>query len=132
MENPATIPSSRVAATTAATAGRSRVFVVEDHPIVREGLTLLIGNDPQLMVCGTKDSLDHALEEILDAQADVVVVDITLGDGHGLDLIRGLHRHKPKLPILVLSMHHEDLQAERALRAGARGYVMKSEAMDTV
>ena len=106
--------------------------MVEDHPIVREGLTLLIGNDPGLSVCGTKDSMHDALASIREAKPDVVVVDITLGDGNGLELIRSLHKQLPKLPILVLSMHHEDLQAERALRAGARGYVMKSEAMDTV
>ena len=100
--------------------GRSRVFVVEDHPIVREGLTLLIGADPQLMICGTKDTMEDAVPTILDATPDVVVIDITLGDGNGLELIRSLHRHKPRLPILVLSMHHEDLQAERACARGPR------------
>jgi DNA-binding NarL/FixJ family response regulator len=111
---------------------RARVFVVEDHPIVREGLTLLISNDPGLMVCGCVDSMKDAMASMRQAKPDVVVLDITLGDGNGLELIRLLHREMPKVPVLVLSMHHEDLQAERALRAGAKGYVMKSEAMDTV
>jgi DNA-binding NarL/FixJ family response regulator len=111
---------------------KSRVFIVEDHPVVREGLTLLIGGEGDLDVCGSSATLHESMPLIRELKPDVVVVDISLGDGNGLDLIEELHAHDPKLPILALSMHDETVYAERALRAGAKGYIMKSEAMDKV
>lgn len=110
----------------------SRIFIVEDHPVVREGLTLLIGGEGDLSVCGSCALMREAMPKIQELKPDAVVVDITLGDGNGLDLIEQLHEFDPKLAILALSMHDESVYAERALRAGARGYVMKSEAMDKV
>ena len=110
----------------------ARVFIVEDHPVVREGLTLLIGGEGDLNVCGSSASMRESMPQIRELKPDVVVVDITLGDGNGLDLIEEIHSYDPKLPILALSMHDESVYAERALRAGAKGYIMKSEAMDKV
>jgi len=111
---------------------QSRVFLVEDHPVVREGLMVLIGGEGDLNVCGAAGSIGETMPMLRELKPDVVVVDITLGDGNGLDLIQDIHRFDAKLPILVLSMHDEAVYGERALRAGARGYIMKSEAMDKV
>jgi DNA-binding NarL/FixJ family response regulator len=110
----------------------ARVFVVEDHPVVREGLTLLIGSEADLSVCGSAASIAEALARIQELSPDVVVVDLVLEDGNGLDLVKELHQRYASLPMLVLSMHAESTYAERALRAGAKGYIMKSEAMDKV
>jgi len=114
------------------TTPKARVFLVEDHPLVREGLTLLIDHSPDLTVCGGTDSVHGALELINDAKPDVVVVDIVLGSDNGLELVRAIRQHHRKLPILVLSMHDEGSYAEKALRVGAKGYVMKNEALDMV
>lgn len=113
-------------------AAKARVLLVEDHPIVRHGLAMLIDDEPDLWVCGQVGTIKDAIASANKLKPDVVVVDITLGDGNGLDLIRELHEQRPKLAILALSMHDEAVYAERALRAGAKGYVMKQEAMDTV
>ena len=100
--------------------------------MVREGLSVLIGGEGDLHVCGTAGSIAETMPALHEAKPDVVVVDITLGDGNGLDLIEEIHRQYPEMPILVLSMHDEAVYGERALRAGAKGYIMKSEAMDKV
>ena len=110
--------------------GKSRVFLVEDHAVVCEGLAFLIGGEGDLSVCGSAKSLPEAMPLIRELRPDVVVVDITLGDGNGLELIETIHNHDPNLPILTLSMHDESIYGERALRAGAKGYIMKSEASD--
>src|SRR5262245_19252449 len=104
---------------------KSRVMIVEDHAVVLRGLSLLINDEPDLQMCGGSESPDTALEMIGQFKPDVVVVDITLGDQSGLDLIKSIHRRHIHLPILALSMHEESLYAERAMRAGAMGYVMK-------
>jgi DNA-binding NarL/FixJ family response regulator len=106
----------------------TRVFVVDDHPLVRESLTSLIERQPDLCVCGEAATAATALSRIGGAKADVAIVDLSLGQRVGFDLIRDLKDAHPQLAVLVLSMHDEDLYAERALRAGARGYVMKREA----
>lgn len=111
---------------------KSRVMIVEDHLVVLEGLTILIGDEEDLEVAGSADSPEAALALFSQLRPDVVVVDISLGDQSGLDLIKKLHEDHPKLPILALSMHDESLYAERALRAGAKGYIMKKEAMKKV
>jgi DNA-binding NarL/FixJ family response regulator len=111
---------------------KSRVFLVEDHPVVRHGLTTLIDDEPDLAVCGGAESMKEALAQIRKLKPDVAVIDITLGDGSGLDLIKQVHEERPKMPLLALSMHDESVYAERALRAGAKGYIMKKEAMDKV
>jgi DNA-binding NarL/FixJ family response regulator len=112
--------------------GKSRIFLVEDHPIVREGLTMLIGGEGDLTICGSAGSVRETMPMVRKLKPDAVVVDITLDDGNGLDLIKELHDYDAKLPILALSMHDEAVYAERAMRAGAKGYIMKSEAMDKV
>lgn len=111
---------------------RTRVFLVDDHPLVRESLTSLIERQPDLSVCGEADGAGGALAAIAAAQPDVAIVDLSLGERSGLELIRDLKLHHPRIAVLVLSMHDEDLYAERALRAGARGYIMKREATRNV
>ena len=127
-------PPPQIMETTDTSSGRdkARVFLVEDHAVVREGLIYLIGGEGDLAVCGSASSVQEAMPMIRQLKPDVVVVDITLGDGDGLDLIKEVLRYDLKLPILVLSMHDESLFAERVLRAGAKGYIMKSEASDTL
>ena len=114
------------------TGKKARVLLVEDHPVVRQGLSMLIDDEPDLAVCGGAESMRDAMPLVRKLKPDVVVVDIALGDGSGLDLIKDLHDALPNLPILALSMHDESVYAERAMRAGAKGYIMKKEAMDKV
>ena len=109
-----------------------RVFLVDDHPIVRHGLTQLINREPDLVVCGESEDGSKALTAVGAAKPDVVVVDLTLKRSSGFSLIKNLHALNPKLSILVLTIHDESLYAERCLRAGAKGYLMKEEAMENV
>ena len=109
-----------------------RVFLVDDHPIVRHGLTQLINHEPDLMVCGESEDGSKALTAIRTAKPDMVVVDLTLKRSSGFSLIKNLNAFDPRLPILVLSIHEESLYAERCLRAAAKGYLMKEEAMENV
>jgi len=111
---------------------KSRVFLVDDHPIVRHGLTQLINREPDLMVCGESEDGSEALTAVGTAKPDVVVVDLTLKRSSGFSLIKNLNAHDPKLSILVLTIHEESLYAERCLRAGAKGYLMKEAAMENV
>ncbi len=112
--------------------GKTKVLIVDDHPIVREGLTRRINRQSDMAVCGEADGAAQALHLLSECQPDLVVVDLTLQDRGGLELIKDLQVRRPKLPILVLSMHDETVYAERALRAGAKGYIMKQEATDHV
>jgi DNA-binding NarL/FixJ family response regulator len=98
---------------------------VEDHPIVREGLALTVGKTPDLVVCGQAETAREAMEAIDRQTPDVVLADLTLPDKNGLEMIKDLQARHPEVPVLVLSMHDEWLFAERSLRAGARGYIMK-------
>lgn len=111
---------------------KCKVFLVDDHPIVRQGLALFIDREPDLMVCGEADDATSALQAIGEATPDFVVLDISLDGPDGLELLKTLRVRYPSLPVLVLSMHDESLYAERALRAGANGYIMKQEATDRV
>ena len=111
---------------------KQKVFLVEDHPITREGFAQLINYQDDLLVCGHAGTVAAALSGITDNAPDLVIVDVSLPDGHGIELIKSLRTQFPKLRILVLSMHDEALYAERALQAGARGYVMKQEATHIV
>jgi DNA-binding NarL/FixJ family response regulator len=106
---------------------KTRVFLVDDHPLVREWLTNLIHQQPDLVVCGEAETAAAGLAGIQANAPDVAVVDLTLAGRSGLELIRDLKLSCPKVAVLVLSMHDELLYAERALRAGARGYIMKRE-----
>jgi DNA-binding NarL/FixJ family response regulator len=105
-----------------------KVILVDDHPLVREGLANLINQQPDLEVCGVAGTEPEALELVRTAQPSVAIVDITLENGSGLELIKSIKELYPAVKMLVLSMHDESLYAERALRAGARGYIMKREA----
>jgi DNA-binding NarL/FixJ family response regulator len=105
---------------------------VDDHAIVRQGLGELINGQTDLIVCGEADGPAQAMKAIGPAAPDVVVVDIMLNGGDGIELCRQIKDMWPKLPVLVLSMHEESLYAERALRAGALGYVMKQAPQDMV
>ena len=110
----------------------TRVYLVDDHPLVRESLASLIQRQSDLSVCGEADNPAAALSGIAATQPDVAIVDLSLGERTGLDLIRDLKTTHPRVAVLVLSMHDEQLYAERALRAGARGYIMKREATRNV
>lgn len=106
---------------------KTRVFLVDDHPIVRRGLHFLIGLEPDLVVCGEADSRSAALEQIPKARPEVVVVDLALKNSSGLELVKDLRERFPKLKVLVFTMHDEPIYAERVLKAGAHGYVTKEE-----
>jgi DNA-binding NarL/FixJ family response regulator len=108
-------------------AAKIKVFLVDDHPLVRESLTSLINRQSDLIVCGEAEEPGRALRDIAAVQPDVVIVDISLKNGSGLELVKSIKARMPRLYIIVLSMHDERLYAERAIRAGARGYVMKRE-----
>jgi len=107
---------------------KRRIFLVDDHPIVRRGLAQVIDNEPDLAVCGQGDEAYPSLRAINEAKPDLVLLDVSLKDSDGVELLKELKAQQPELPVLMLSMHEESLYAERALRAGARGYVMKQEA----
>jgi DNA-binding NarL/FixJ family response regulator len=113
-------------------AGKHRVFIVDDHPLVREGLTNLINGQTDLIVCGEAKGSAEAIEGIEKERPDVAIIDISLTNESGLELIKNLVRQLPEVAVVVLSMHDETLYAERALRAGARGYVMKHETSKNV
>ena len=113
-------------------APNKQVFLVDDHPLVREWLTNLINKRPDLRVCGEAGSAPEALRLIGELQPDIAIVDITLASGSGLELIKDLQLQQPGVAVLVLTMHDESIYALRALRAGARGYIMKCEATQKV
>jgi DNA-binding NarL/FixJ family response regulator len=110
---------------TKSTVTKKKILVVEDHPIFRTMLAQLISQESGMMVCGEADNIKDALAVIDRMQPDAAVVDLTLNGSGGLELIKELKARNLELPVLVLSMHAEKLYAERALRAGARGYVSK-------
>jgi DNA-binding NarL/FixJ family response regulator len=119
----------RVPSFSAVTAQR-RVLIVDDHPIVRQGLRRMIEPEPDLVVCGEVQTEREARTAIRALSPDVVIVDISLAQGDGLELVRDVHAQQPELPMLVLSMHDELIYAERLLAAGASGYIMKQAASD--
>jgi DNA-binding NarL/FixJ family response regulator len=111
---------------------KKRVYLVDDHAMFREGLRQLIDREANLTVCGDASNAEEAMAGIRSSQPDVVIVDISLTVSSGLDLIKDIKAEFDDLPILVVSMHDETLYAERVLRAGAMGYVMKHEPAKTV
>ncbi|HKN42284.1 MAG TPA: response regulator transcription factor [Propionibacteriaceae bacterium] len=111
---------------------KHRVLVVDDHPIVRQGLTMLINREPDLMVCGEAEEMHSATQAIESLRPDIVLLDISLGGPDGLELLKQLRARDDELPVLILSMHEESIYAERVLRAGANGYIMKQEATELV
>src|SRR5579863_7457373 len=115
-----------------ATSKKGKIFVVDDHPIVRQGLALLINREHDLTVCGEAEDAQTALPAVALAKPDILIVDISLNGPDGLDLLKDVRMRYPEMPVLILSMHDESVYAERALRAGAQGYIMKQEATDKV
>lgn len=111
---------------------RVRVFVVDDHPLVRQALKDAIRKEPGLEFCGEADDREEALTGIGEAQPDLAIIDLRLRSSDGLDLIRDLRDRHPRVKCLVLSMQDETITAERAVRAGARGYVSKQENPKTI
>jgi len=111
---------------------RRRVLILDDHPITREGMTQLINGEADLQVCAEFCTAEEALKAMERSRPDVVVTDLTLPGKDGLELIKDLGAIHPELPVLVVSMHDEAIYAERTLRAGARGYLMKQESSEKV
>src|SRR5277367_1077918 len=111
---------------------KKRILVVDDHPIVRQGLALLINREPDLLVCGEAEEASGAMHVLASAKPDVLILDISLNGPDGIDLLKNIRNIHPTMPVLILSMHDESIYAERALRAGANGYIMKQEATEKV
>lgn len=106
--------------------GVARILIVDDHPVVRQGLIVGLGRDPGLMICGEAGGLEEAMAAIRSTAPDLVLADLELDGLNGLDLLKSIRASHPDIPTLMLSMHDEGVYAERALRAGARGYLMKT------
>ena len=102
-------------------AGKHRILIVDDHPIFRHGLAQLINQEEDLYVCGEAEDYHGAMKAVKDLKPDMIIVDITLKDMSGIDLIKEIHKTRRDIALLVISMHDESLYAERALRAGAAG-----------
>ncbi len=111
---------------------KANILIVDDHPIVRQGLTELVNHENDLIVCGQAEDANQAMKAVKELKPDIVIVDISLKETSGMELIKDLNVKYPKLPLLALSMHDESLYAERVLRAGAKGYIMKAEATEKV
>lgn len=110
----------------------ARIMIVDDHPIMREGLSALIANESDLEICGQADDVEPALELVRELSPDLVIIDISLKTGHGIDLVKRLRERNSTTRMLVNSMYGEAVYAERALQAGAMGYLNKQTAQDTV
>jgi DNA-binding NarL/FixJ family response regulator len=124
--------SNRKNGGTPAVVKRHRILLVDDHPVMREGLAQLINHEPDLSVCGQHEGAAQAFAAIPALCPDLVIIDLSLKGSSGLELVKNSRASHPKLRILVLSMHDEMLYAERVLRAGAAGYIMKQEASEKV
>lgn len=109
-----------------------KILLVDDHPILRQGLAQMINEEKELMVVGQFEEASKALDAVIALKPDAAIVDISLKGSSGIELLKNIKVQYPKLLVLVLSMHDESLYAERALRAGASGYIMKQEATDQV
>ena len=110
----------------------TRVLIVDDHPLLRQGIAQLINHEKDMMVCGEAENANTALDTIAVTKCDVAIVDISLGGSSGIELLKNIKVRYPKLLVLILSMHDESVYAQRALRAGASGYIMKQEATEKV
>ena len=111
---------------------KKKILLVEDHPIFRLGLAELINQEERLIAFGQSKDVESAIKEIENEKPDLIIADITLKNSDGIDLVRYVKQHHKNIPVLILSMHDEYLYAQRALHAGARGYIMKQEAMESV
>jgi len=112
--------------------GRKRILLVDDHAVVRFGITQLINRQNDLVVCGEEEDASRAMSAIAALKPDLVIADISLKDSSGLELMRNIKAQYPGLPVLVMSIHDESIYAEIAFRAGALGYLMKQEALDKI
>jgi DNA-binding NarL/FixJ family response regulator len=112
--------------------GKHRILIVDDHPIFRQGLAQLINQEDDLCVCGEAEDYHGAIKAVAELKPAMIIVDITLKDMSGIDLIKEIRKSHKGITMLVISMHDESLYAERALRAGAKGYIMKQEASESV
>jgi len=111
---------------------RKTVLVVDDHPLMRQGLALLINQQQDMQVCGEAEEAQAAMHAIAQLRPDIMILDISLSGPDGLELLKNIRASNPDLPVLILSMHDEAIYAERALRARANGYIMKQEATEKV
>jgi DNA-binding NarL/FixJ family response regulator len=111
---------------------KTRIYLVDDHALIRRGLVTLIDAENDMEVCGQAEDAATALNQIMKIQPDLVIVDISLKGNSGLELIKNIKAFSPKIQILVLSMHHESIYALRVLKAGARAYVMKQDVVNKV
>ncbi len=111
---------------------KKRVFLVDDHPAMRQGLSELINQEADLLVCGQAGDIPSALDGIQKTKPDIVIVDLTLKEASGLELVKDLKVRFPALPVLILSMHNETVYAERSIRSGARGYIMKEATTEKI
>ena len=109
-----------------------KIIIVDDHPIVREGFKKLIDSEEGFTVVGTAEDAPEAIELITALKPDVAMVDLSLKEGSGIELIKDLQSIAPEVQVLVVSLHDEEIYAERVLRAGARGFIMKAEAVDDI
>ena len=109
-----------------------RVLLVDDHPIVRDGYSMTLGAQADLEICGEASDAHEAMAAVVEVEPDIVLLDLSLKGVGGMELIGMIHAERPRLPILIVSMHDEATHAVPALRAGAKGYVMKQESTDTV
>jgi DNA-binding NarL/FixJ family response regulator len=110
----------------------ARILIVDDHPMMREGLSVRISTQPDMRVCGEASDVDEALRQVQDLHPDLVIVDLSLRRGHGLDLIERIKAGHPTIKMLVVSQFDEALYAERSLRAGAQGYINKRECQEKI
>lgn len=124
--------ASPVTGGTPATSTKTKILLVDDHPLLRQGLKVLIEQNTRFEVCGEADNAPRALELAAKLSPNLAIVDITLKSTDGIELTKGLRAQVPDMPVLVVSMHDEDVYAERVLRAGAMGYLMKHEAAEKV
>jgi len=111
---------------------QQRILIVDDHPIFRKGIAMLLEHERDIIICGEAETAAQAMGLVDQQDFDLVIADISLKDINGIELVKSLKALRPQLPVLVLSMHDESLYAERALRAGARGYLMKQAPPDQV
>lgn len=112
--------------------GKTRILIVDDHPLVRKGLAELINQEPDMIVVGEADDAPAGLKAVTTIEPDLVIVDLSLKTNNGLELIKNIKAVNPSIQVLVLSMHDESIYALRVLKAGAKAYVMKQEVVDKV
>lgn len=124
--------NSETSTNNGASTRKARLLLVDDHPIVRQGLALMLSGEPDLEVVGQAKDVSEALDLVGQLTPDIIVADLSMAGLSGMDLLKDMRHKHATIPVLMLSMHDETVQAERALRAGARGYVMKQEATGTI